>query len=41
MSHLGRITALEVALTLAIVIVASLYVPAAEQVAFLLAGRSA
>ncbi|KVD82680.1 hypothetical protein WS63_31040 [Burkholderia stagnalis] len=38
MSHLGRITALEVALTLAIVIIASLYVPSAEQVSFLLAG---
>lgn len=38
LSHLGRITALEVALTLGIVIVASFYVPAAEQVSFLLAG---
>ncbi|KVT59057.1 DUF475 domain-containing protein [Burkholderia ubonensis] len=38
MRHLGRITALEVALTLAIVIIASLYVPSAEQVSFLLAG---
>jgi hypothetical protein len=38
MRHFGRITALEVALTLAIVIVASFYVPAAEQVSFLLAG---
>ncbi|PCE21531.1 DUF475 domain-containing protein [Burkholderia ubonensis] len=38
MRHLGRITALEVALTLAIVIIASLYVPSEEQVSFLLAG---
>ncbi|GAB7538827.1 DUF475 domain-containing protein [Burkholderia sp. 22PA0099] len=38
MRHLGRITAIEVALTLAIVIIASFYVPAAEQVSFLLAG---
>ncbi|ABO59849.1 hypothetical protein BSFA1_80820 (plasmid) [Burkholderia sp. SFA1] len=38
MARLGRITAVEVALTLGIVVLASFHVPAQEQIAFLLAG---